>query len=99
MLNKEIKIINLVNSRLKLNGNIFHMDHIVHEKVRFPSPLTRMMKIQHLNNLFSKNLMKCHDNVPYFYVILTYHVRNEKPYLKSRRTTTVVYICVIIEGT
>ena len=38
LLNKEIKIINLVHSRLKLNGNIFHMDHVVHEKVRFPSP-------------------------------------------------------------
>ena len=40
-----------------------------------------------MNNIFSKNLMKFHDNVPYFYFILTYRVRNEKPYIK-----TVVYI-------
>jgi hypothetical protein len=50
--------------------NVFHIDHVVHKKVRFLSPLKRMTEIQHLNNIFSKYLMKFHDNVPYFYVIL-----------------------------
>jgi hypothetical protein len=94
LLNKHIKIINLVHLRLNLNDNVFHIDHVVHKKVRFLSPLKRMMKIQHPNNIFSKNVMKFHDNVPYFYVIFTYYVRNEKPYIKK----TVVYICVLIDG-
>ena len=72
-------IINLVHSRLNLNGNVFHIDHLVHKMVRFLSLLKRMMKIQHMNNIFSKILIKFDDNVPYIYVILTYHVRNEKP--------------------
>ena len=55
-----------------------------------------MMKIQHQNNLFGKNLVKFHYNVPYFYVILTYHVRNEKPSIKSY--CIYIYICVLIEG-
>jgi hypothetical protein len=89
LLNTHIKIINLVHLRLNLNGNAFQIDHVVHKKVRFLSPLKRMMKIQHLNKMFSKKIMKFHDNVPYFYVILKYHVRNEKPYIK-----TLLCICV-----
>jgi len=85
-----MKIINLVHSRLNLNGNVFHIDNVVHKMVRFLSPLKSMMKIQHMNNIFSKNLMKFHNNVPYFYVILTYHVRNEKPYIKNM---LCVYMC------
>ena len=93
LLNKHIKIINLVHLSLNLNGNVFHIYHVVHKKEIFLSLLKRMMKIQHLNKMFSKKIMKFHDNAPYFYVILTYHVRNEKPYIKN----TVVYMCVLID--
>jgi hypothetical protein len=57
--------------------NVFHIDHVVHKKVRLLSPLKRMTEIQHLNNIFSKYLMKFHDNVPYFYVILILHIMLE----------------------
>ena len=39
LLNKHTTIINLVLPRLKLNGNVFHINHVVHKKVRFLSPL------------------------------------------------------------
>ena len=85
LLNKHIKIINLVHLSLNLNGNVFHIDHVLHKKVRFLSPLKRMM-----NKMVSKKIMKFLDNVPYFYVILTYRVRNEKPYIKKH---CCVYVC------
>jgi hypothetical protein len=71
-----------------LNANVFHIDHIVYKMVRF---LMKNDKGSTLWIIFSdgKNLMKFDDQVPYFYVILTYYVRNEKPYNKN----CCVYMC------